>query len=192
MPRYILHGTVRALGRPGHGLPWPERPVDPGWGIPEGEGGGDEGIGGGPILPEWPERPGRPIYPVPPSRDDLIDMLPPGLKPGVGLPIPPTPEHPWVPVDPHPEEPEIWPPPGVIWPPLRPERPGMPDMTGKTLVAGAFYVSGFDRPPVWGYVVIDHDEAKNFFHKMVAWVKSKLPAGGIGGRPPQTRPPEAR
>lgn len=182
MPHYVVTSEGPIKVREVHRPSLPE-----GWEPPE--------IGGGPIIPErpeFPERPGRPIYPVPPSRDDLIDMLPPGLKPGVGLPIPPTPEHPWAPVDPHPEEPEIWPPPGAVWPPLRPERPGMPDMTGKTLVAAAFYVSGFHRPPVWGYTVIDHDAARGFVERVKAWVKAHWPAGGIGGRPPQTRPPEAR
>ena len=33
---------------------------------------------------------------------------------------------------------------------------------------------------VWTYVVIDHEEAKEAFQKL----KDRLPAGGIGGRPP--------
>jgi hypothetical protein len=184
MPSYVVRSespiTVRAVERPD--LPgWaPEHPWVPG------DGGGDErpdtgGPGGWPGLPE---RPGRPIYPVLPSRDDLIDMLPPGLKPGVGLPIPPTPDHPWVPVEPDPEHPEVWPPPGVVWPPLRPERPGMPDLSGKTLMAGAFYVSGLHRPPVWGYIVIDHDAAKGFVQRVKEWITARLPAGGAAGRPP--------
>jgi hypothetical protein len=187
MPHYVVSSEapirVKAVERPD--LPgWkPEHPWVPG------EGGGEYPDTGGPGgFPGFPERPGRPIYPVPPSRDDLIDMLPPGLKPGVGLPFPPTPEHPWVPVDPDPEHPEVWPPPGVVWPPLRPERPGMPDMTGKTLMAAAVYVSGFHRPPTWGYIVVDHDAAKGFVEKVMDWIRSKLPAGGVGGRPPP-RPP---
>jgi hypothetical protein len=57
--------------RPGQGLPWPGRPVDPGWGVDE----LPPGIGGGPIIPGRPgqplPRPPRPVYPVVDDPDGL-------------------------------------------------------------------------------------------------------------------------
>ena len=34
------------------------------------------------------------------------------------------------------------------------------------------------------WMVIDHEEAKSKLEKFLAYVKGKLPAGGIVGRPP--------
>ena len=50
--------------RPGHGLPWPGRPVDPDYGIEGGE------VGGGPILP------GRPGHPLPRPPIPVVQVLP--------------------------------------------------------------------------------------------------------------------
>jgi len=169
MPKYVVSSdapiSVRALERPD--LPeWrpetglPGTPEHP-W-VP-----GDEGIWG----PGG--RPGHGLPPHLPPRDEW-PPLPPWLEPGVGLPIPPTPEFPMVPI-----------PPGAggeegIWPPVRPE---LPDFSGKSLALAYVFVSRHVSKLVW--VVIDHEAAKEAFQK----VKDKLPAGGIAGRPPQTRPP---
>lgn len=124
-----------------------------------------------PSRPEWPERPAHPWIPSLPPRDEW-PPLPPWFDPGVGLPIPPTPEHPIVPLPPTtggPDEPEIW-------PPVRPE---FPDLSGKSLALALVYVSRHVAKLHW--VIIDHEEAKK------AWqaLKDRLPAGGIGGTPPQ-------
>lgn len=137
-----------------------------------------------PDLPEWeagqlpvfPERPTLPPgfeKPELPPREEW-PPLPPFLQPGVGLPIPPTIELPWVPIDP-----EIDPPP--VWPPM-PGIPELPDMSGKTLVLARFYVSRHVNYLRW--VVIDHAEAKTKLERAIEWVKNHLPAGGIVGRPP--------
>jgi hypothetical protein len=60
-------------GRPGHGLPWPGRPVDPGFGNPEGAFGPDHPIWlpeGTPGLPDQlPSLPPGQVYPpLPPSQ----------------------------------------------------------------------------------------------------------------------------
>ena len=152
MPYYIVKGEMREV----------EKPNLPDW-----------EIGGGPVLPErpsFPERPGHPIYPTLPPRDEWPE-LPPFLKPGVGLPIPPTVELPWVPVDPEVD------PPG-IWPPL-PKPPELPDLSGKTLVLARFYVSRQVNFLRW--VIIDHEEAKGKLQKALEWLKANMPA--IPGRP---------
>ena len=143
-------------------------------------------VGGGPILPEWPTFPERPGHGLPPQLPPKEEWppLPPWLQPGVGLPIPPTVELPWVPV---PGEPEVDPP--EIWPPM-PGMPSLPDLSGKTLVLARFYVSRYVNFLRW--VVIDHEEAKGKVQKAIEWVKANMPAGGIAGRPPQTKPPEGR
>lgn len=173
MPKYLVSSdseiSVQDVGGGSPGHPWvpPSRPtLPPDWQRPE-------------LPPDW-ERPSLP-------PDFELPPLPPGLAPGPGHPIPPTPDHPWIPVDPAPEEPEVWPPPGVVWPPIRPDLPGLPDLSGKTLVLALLYVSR--HAPRWGWVVIDHDEAKSFLEKVKDWLKAHWPAGGVGGRPPQTRPP---
>lgn len=162
---------IRRPGRPGRpdiGLPDPEHPVDPDYGIDEGlhpdvdppeEG---DGIWGGPILP------GRPDLPKPP-------MPPPGIWP------PLRPEDPWRPVDPgwgvrpglpqppaggiggtppprpqpgpgdggaHPEHP-IQLPPGMIWPPLP------PGVQGKYLALVLVAIPGVGMR--YRYVVVDAD-----------------------------------
>lgn len=86
MPRYVVSSespiTVRALARPGHGLPWPERPVDPGYGVE------------GPEV-EPPEEPPPGVWPGP-SPEHPIVPVPPGdeTPPGTIWPSPGTPEHP--------------------------------------------------------------------------------------------------
>lgn len=152
MPYYIVKGEMREV----------EKPNLPDW-----------EIGGGPILPErpsFPERPGHGLPPTLPPKDEWPE-LPPFLKPGVGLPIPPTVELPWVPVDPEVD------PPG-IWPPL-PKPPELPDLSGKTLVLARFYVSRHVNFLRW--VVIDHEEAKGKLQKAMEWLKANMPA--IPGRP---------
>lgn len=118
-------------------------------------------VPGLPDMPDWGDpvhpiappggRPGHPIYPVVPPippRDEW-PPLPPWLQPGVGLPIPPTPEHPMVPIAPgEPDGPDIWPPP----------RPEFPDMSGKSLVLALLYVSRHE--PKYAWVVVDHEEVK--------------------------------
>jgi hypothetical protein len=81
---------------------------------------------------------------------------------------------------PVPEEPEIGGglPPG-IWPPPRPE---FPDLSGKTLALARVYVSRHVNYLAW--VVIDHAQAKTAWDALVQRIKEKLPAGGVGGRPP--------
>lgn len=167
MPSYIVHSEgpihVREVG---HGSP--EHP----W-VPD-----EPGVGGGPVLPSFPgfpERPGHGLPPQLPPKDEWPE-LPPGLKPGVGLPIPPTVEHPWVPI---PEDPEVDPP--EIWPPL-PEMPGLPDLSGKTLILARFYVSRTVNYLRW--VVVDTEETKEKAKAAIEALKSKLPAGGVAGRPP--------
>jgi hypothetical protein len=137
-------------------------------------------VGGGPIIPERPEfpgseRPGHGLPPTLPPRDEW-PPLPPWLQPGVGLPIPPTVELPWVPI---PEHPEVDPP--DIWPPM-PGLPDLPDLSGKTLVLARIYVSRHVNYLRW--VVIDHAEAKSKLERAIQWLKDRMPAGGVGGRPP--------
>jgi hypothetical protein len=82
MPRYLVTSdgpiSVRALARPGHGLPWPGGPTDPGWGVDEGE----------PPQVEPPEEPppgiwpgptpGHPIEPIPGGPEHPDTGFPPG------------------------------------------------------------------------------------------------------------------
>lgn len=161
MARYLVTSeapiSVRKLELPD--LPeLPERPTDPGYGI------------------EGPARPGHGLPPHLPPREEWPE-LPPWLQPGVGLPIPPSVEHPMVPIDP-----EITDPP-EIWPPVRGPIE-LPDFSGKTLALARIYVSRHVNYLAW--VVIDHEEAKAKIKAAIDHVKSKLPAGGIVGRPPST------
>jgi hypothetical protein len=139
-----------------------------------------------PGAPEYPDtggpplRPGHGLPPHLPPKDEWPE-LPPWLQPGVGLPIPPSIEHPWVPL---PDGPEVDPP--DIWPPM-PGIPNLPDLSGKTLILATFHVSRHVHYTRW--VVIDHEEAKGKLERALAWVKERLPAGGVGGHPPNTRPP---
>lgn len=149
-----------------------ERPDLPGW-TPEhpwvpGEGGPELPDTGGPPL-----RPGHGLPPHLPPKDEWPE-LPPWLQPGVGLPIPPSVEHPMVPIDPEIDPPEIWPPPR---PPIE-----LPDLSGKTLALARIFVSRHVNYLAW--VVIDHEEAKEKIKAAIDAVRDKLPAGGVGGRPP--------
>lgn len=162
MPSYIVTSegpiSVKQVSRPDlPELEFPSRPTDPDYGI------------------EGPARPGHGLPPHLPPRDEWPE-LPPWLQPGVGLPIPPTPEYPMVPIPP---DPEVDPP--EIWPPL-PARPDLPDLSGKTLALACIYVSR--HVSYFRWIVIDHEEAKTKLEKALAWLKGKLPAGGIVGRPP--------
>lgn len=151
-----------------------------------------------PDLPDWeagqlPVFPDRPSLPRPPEgwEPPGLPTLPPREE---WPPLPPlperppwhghTPEHPWVPVEPDPDGPETLPP---VWPPILPEFPGLPDLSGKTLVLARLYVSRHVNYLRW--VVIDHDEARSKLQRLKEWIKGRLPAGGIGGRPPDVRPP---
>lgn len=140
--------------------------------------------GGPEVLPprppwadrDWPELPPREDWPTLPPREEWPPLPPlPERPPWHGH----TPEHPWIPVEPgEPGEPD--PPP--VWPPVLPEFPGLPDLSGKTLVLARFYVSRHVNFLRW--VVIDHDEAKSKLQRLKEFIKGRLPAGGIGGRPP--------
>ena len=156
MPKYIVRSDgpieVREV----------TRPTDP-----------DAEVGGGPIIPDRPTLPPDWERPTLPPREEW-PPLPPFLQPGVGLPIPPSPEFPMVPVDP-----PIDPPP--IWPPVMPE---LPDLSGKTLVLACFFVSRHVKKYRW--VVIDHAEVKAKVEAAKQWLKDNMPAGGIVGRPPST------
>ena len=124
----------------------------------------------GPGHPPWEPGGGLPSVPPIPPRDEW-PPLPPWLQPGVGLPIPPSPEHPMVPIGPgEPDGPDVWPPP----------RPEFPDMSGKTLALALIFVSR--HVAKWHWVVIDHEEVKRKWQA----IKDKMPAGGIIGRPPGT------
>ena len=167
---------------PGQGLP-------PGIDEPEiqppgedGEDGEDDDLGfwGG----HRPSRPGHGLPPSLPPRDEW-PALPPWLdeRPGQGLPlpIPPRPGAPTIPLPPDPEIDEL----PEIWPPLPggPGFPGIPDLGGKTLALVTIHVSR--RVHFVRWMVIDHAEAKSKVQRAVEWLKSRMPAGGIAGRPPQ-------
>lgn len=142
-----------------------ERPTDPDYGIDEGEHPeiSPPEEGGGIWQGRWPLRPGHPIYPslpeLPPlpSLPDELPPLPPGLRPGVGLPIPPSPEFPMVPIPPGAEGPGHLPtlPPGMIWPPVRPEWPSKPELGNKALALVCVYVSG--KGFAWRWAILDLD-----------------------------------
>jgi len=175
MPSYIVtsDSPITAKGMPG----LPDRP--------------DWEVGGGPILPE-----GRPGDILPPDIrrelrrriEEARDSLPPPeewpeLPPDWRdhLPVLPDWGRPSVPLPP---DPEVLPP-GGIWPPTH--LPDLPDVSGKTLALVRVYVSR--RVNFLAWTVIDHAAVKEAFEKAVAAVKDKLPAGGVGGRPPNVRPP---
>ena len=130
----------------------------------------------GPISVREVSRPELPPLPELPPREEW-PPVPPWFGGGGGLPIPPSPEFPWVPIPPGPD---IDPP--EIWPPL-PSRPELPDLSGKTLILATFHVSRYVH--LTRYVVIDHEQAKGKIEKALQWLKDHMPAGGIPGRPPQ-------
>lgn len=143
--------------------------------------------GGSPEHPWVP--PSRPSLPPDWQRPELPDLpprdqwppLPPFFQPGVGLPIPPTPEFPMVPIPPGEGDGEEG-----VWPPI-PSPPTLPDLSGKSLALAVIYLSRHVKVVRW--VVIDHEEAKEKFQQAVDKVKGKLPAGGVGGTPPQRPTP---
>lgn len=128
--------NLKVGGRPGQGLPGGGGPVDPGWGVDEGEP-PEVGIPGFPTppieIPEpppgiWPPpTPSHPIQPVPPENGNGGES---GGPPPTNKPIDPDarPEHP------------IWTP-GTIWPP--------PNAVGKFIVLAWIPGQG------WKYIVID-------------------------------------
>lgn len=174
---------VRRRHRPGG-------PVDPDYGIEEGEhpeisppeegGGGDEEIGGGPVLPNpppgiWPpltpEHPWRPVDPGwgqgrPPTAGQPLPR-PPGGPPQVGGgPAQP----PGLPGQGLPGEPPVVGggpalPPGMIWPPLP------PGVSGHYLAL--VLIAGMPGGPKYRYVVVD---------------AGLRPDQGLPGRPRPPRP----
>lgn len=150
-----------------------------------------------PELPDW-EVGGGPIIPDRPSREEVLDLIREKLE-GVELPpredwppLPPLPPD-WrdmlkdylgQPVQPLPPDPEVEPP--AVWPPTLPD---LPDLTGKSLVLVRVYVSRKVNFLRW--VVVDHDELKAKVEDFKKKIKDRLPAGGLGGTPPQ-RPTPSR
>lgn len=145
---FLKVGRRHRPGRPDIGLPEPEEPVDPDYGIDEGAGVDNE-------LPELPLPPPGiwpPLTPENPWRP---------IDPGFGVGRPPTvgggparpPVTPGRPEQPLPETPEVEPPivlpPGAIWPPLP------PDVHGKFLAL--VLVGGMGHGVKYRYVVIDAD-----------------------------------
>lgn len=171
MPKYVVTSdtpiTAQEVGGGGEGI-WGPTDPRPGWGLPK--------------PPGFPERPAHPIYPTIPPRDEWPPLPPLGdrFPPGVSLPIPPTPEHPIAPL---PDDPDIDPP--TVWPPVRPDFPELPDMSGKSLVLALLYVSRHE--PVWAWVVIDHEEAKEKIKTLVEKWKNRVtdPGYGVEGPPPR-------
>lgn len=156
MPKYIItsDSPIHAREIPGH---------DP-----------DAEVGGGPIIPERPTLPPDWERPTLPPREEW-PPLPPWAQPGVGLPIPPSVEHPMVPV-----EPEVTDPP-EIWPPVR-IPPELPDISGKTLALVRVFVSRHVNYLAW--VIIDNEEAKAKAKAALEAIKARLP----GTMPPMVPP----
>ena len=163
MAYYFVKGEIREVTKPD---------------LPDWEAGQLPEIPGRPEFPGFPERPAQPLPPHLPPREDWPE-LPPFLKPGVGLPIPPTVELPWVPILPEVDPPDIWPP--------LPKPPELPDLSGKTLILARFFVSRHVNFLRW--VVIDHAEVKAKVDAAIKWIKDNMPAGGIGGTPPSRPQP---
>jgi hypothetical protein len=141
-----VRGFLR-LGRRGHpdiGLPDPEAPVDPGYGVDEGgevwppPGAPDIGLPAPPPgiwPPLTPEHPWRPIPSLPERPSTGPVPTPPGVAPPIAPGGPGTPEHP------------ITLPPGTIWPPLP------PGVSGKFLVL--VLIGGGGHGAHYRYAVID-------------------------------------
>lgn len=170
-------GFLRKIRRPTR----PGRPVDPDYGVDEGDGvtDPDYGIDEGdypevsPPVPDGPPGIWPPLTPEHPWRP-IGGWRPPG-RPGQGLPsappapgqgLPPTAGQPLPPTDGG-EVPDTGFPPGAVWPPLP------PDVHGKylalVLVAGMPGVK-------YRYVVIDADAV--------------IPPAGGAGRPPARPTPQ--
>jgi hypothetical protein len=175
MPLVHVAGWLRARGRRGR----PGGPVDPGYGVDEGEPGYPEGPEVEPPDVDVPDPPAG-IWP-PLTPENPWRPIDPGFgvgrpeRPSQGLPpTPPTPpaggvggrppERPQ-PGEPGGEAPEHLPalPPGTIWPPLPPGVHG--HFLALVLIGGGGHGAHYR------YVVVDAD--------------ARPPAGGIGGRPPQ-------
>lgn len=177
MPSYIVRSEgpiqVKKVERPDWELPdW--RPGSPDIGLPGEPEVPDTGGPGRPTLPpipprdEWPPLP--PLPELPPDWRERLEEYLGSLSP----------EHPWVPI---PGGPEVEPPP--VWPPIN--IPDLPDFSGKTLALALVYVSR--RVAKWRWVLIDHEKTKDRIQKIKDHIKDKLPAGGVGGRPPERPQP---
>jgi len=170
----FVSGFLRARrrGHPDIGLPDPEHPVDPDYGIegPSGppDWGIDEGagIGGGPVLPPpimWPKPPPglwpppeKPITPLPPNfpmpPGSIWPPIHPPVDPGYGRPESP----PHVGGGPAPEPPTVG-----GGPAPQPPRPGLPPVVGGGPVVpgekflAALVTVGRGRTQVIGYTVVD-------------------------------------
>jgi len=180
MPRQGYFAYITPVERPGFGG---GGPVDPGWGVDEGEGGfpghPDQGLPGRPPHVgnrppgsggDWrpgggwggehpstgPVRPGRPVDPGYGVGSDHAGQLP-------VWPIEPT--HPIAPPIPGEPNPPVDPPPGTVWPPLPPGS----NVTGKALAL--VWIQGVG----YRYVVIQ--------------IEPPAPDQGL---PPTTEPPEAQ
>lgn len=162
---FVVRGVIRQLKRgerPGQGLPWPERPVDPGWGVEEGE------------LPEV-----EPPEILPPEEDGGLPthpIVPPGLEIPIQLPIWGA-GKPSLPIELPEEEvpgggPEqpIYPPPGAehlpSLPPLTKPTPPVPP--GITKPTGT-YILVYSPVYGWKYVRVEKD-------KLVESIKARLQA----------------
>lgn len=129
----VFRGRMRRMkrpsfGRPDQGLPSPELPVDPDYGIEE--------DGEGPEV--------QPPIEVPDP--------PPGIWP------PPTPGHPVQPLPPEEEGPGVWPPVGSIWPPVNPPgwKPSKPPGTpGQPLPTKKMWVLALIPGYGFKYICVD-------------------------------------
>jgi hypothetical protein len=184
MPR--VKGFLRILRRRDH----LGRPVDPDYGIDEGDLGGDGDLEGG-QLPIWPGRPGnrppgswggRPSHPIERPPWERPEWPPGPTDPEWGIPeegggedagqlpgeIDPEDPPPMIPTPP------INLPPGSIWPPLPPTAP-----PGKHVFL--VYISGVGHR--YGVFTVPEKPEKP--------VRPDRPAGGPGGTPPARPGPGA-
>lgn len=125
-------------------------------------------------------RPGKPDTGLPEGNGDddvdpgygveegeLPEVEPPDPPPGIWPPL--TPEHPWQPLPPSGGQLPVFPP-GAIWPPLP------PGVSGQYLAL--VLIGGGGKGVHYRYVVVDANAQL-----------PTPPAGGIGGTPPNVRPP---